>query len=315
MPITLSRRDPAQTRGPRSADNRKRRQLQAPGLLWILPALVVSVALLYYCIGYTGLISTWDWDGISPDPTPVGLDNYRRLAGDPVFWSSLEHTIAFFVFTFAGQTVLGLLFAVILHSNLRFGAVYKVLIFLPVVLAPAVVAPVFRQMLAPDGQFNWVLEHIGLGFLAQPWIAQSSTALGAVIVISIWQGTGFNFVLYYAAMSQIDQSLIEAARIDGAGNVRIIANIIWPGLRGTTIALAMLAAISSLKTFDIPYLVTGAVGGPNHSTEFLGTYIYRETIPNFDVGYGAALSIVLLVLALLMAVLLRLQSRERKVVG
>lgn len=304
-----SRQDPVIRIEHRGA-NGKQRQLQASGLLWILPALVVSVAVIYYCIGYTGLISTWDWDGIGPNPTSVGFGNYVRMFTDPLVWASIEHTVIFLIVTFMGQTVLGLLFAVFLHSSLKLGVVYKVLIFLPVVLAPAVVAPVFRQMLAPDGQFNWVLQQIGLGFIAQPWIAQSSTALGAVIAIAIWQGAGFNFVLYYAAMSQIDQSVIEAARIDGAGNIRIIASIIWPGLKGTTIALAMLAAISALKTFDIPYLVTGPVGGPNHSTEFLGTYIYRETIPNYDVGYGAALSILLLVLAMIMALLLRARGRE-----
>ena len=249
--------------------------------------------------------------GSAPTPSRSASTTIADLAADPVFWAALWHTVVFFVATFAAQTLLGLVFAVFLHSSLKLATAYKVLIFLPVVLAPAVVAPVFRQMLAPDGQFNWVLEHIGLGFLAQPWIAQSSTALGAVIAITVWQGTGFNFVLYHAALSQIDQSVIEAARIDGAGNFRVLGSIIWPGLRGTTIALAMLAAISALKTFDIPYLVTGAVGGPNHSTEFLGTYIYRETIPNFDVGYGAALSVILLLLALVMAVLLRFQAREK----
>jgi raffinose/stachyose/melibiose transport system permease protein len=184
-----------------------------------------------------------------------------------------------------------------------------VIVFVPVVLAPAIMAPVFRQIFAADGQLNWVLEHVGLGFLAQPWIGQESTALPVIMAVTIWQWTGLTFVLYYAAMSQIDQSLLEAARIDGAGNLRVLWSIIWPNLRGTTVSLGILSAIGALKTFDVPWLVT--VAGPNNSTQFLGTYIYQQTIQLAHVGYGAALSIILLVLALVMAITLQIVARER----
>jgi raffinose/stachyose/melibiose transport system permease protein len=288
---------------------RRRRLSQAHGLPWILPALILSVGLLYYCIGYTGVISGWDWDGISPDPTVVGANNYLRIFKDPIFWQAIWHTVVFFVVTFVAQTVLGLLFAVLLHSKVKLAVVYKVIIFVPVVLAPAIMAPVFRQLFAPDGQLNWVLGHIGLGFLEQPWIGQTSTALPVVISITVWEWTGITFILYFAAMGQIDQSILEAARIDGAGNIRTLVSIIWPSVRGTTVALAMLGAIGALKTFDVPYLVT--VAGPNSATEFLGTYIYRMTIPLDHVGYGAALSVILLVLALVFAIILQARGRER----
>jgi raffinose/stachyose/melibiose transport system permease protein len=290
-----------------------RRRLRPSGFLWILPALVLCVGLIYYCIAYTAVISTWDWDGIDPFPEKVGAENYVRIASDPIFWKTIEHTVAFFVVTFVVQTLLGLVFAVILHSKVKFAVVYKVIIFIPVVLAPAITAPVFRRMYAPDGQFNWLLEHVGLGSLAQPWLGQESTALPVIMAITIWQWTGLTFVLYYAAMSQIDQSVLEAARMDGAGNLRILASIIWPGVRGTTLALGILSAIGALKTFDVPYLV--AVGGPNYATEFLGTYIYRKTIAQSHVGYGAALSVILLVLALVFAVLMQVRGREKEVVG
>jgi raffinose/stachyose/melibiose transport system permease protein len=188
--------------------------------------------------------------------------------------------------------------------------VYKVIVFVPVVLAPAIMAPVFRHMFAPDGELNSLLRDVGLGSLAQPWIGQTSTALPVIMAITIWEWTGVTFVLYYAAMTQIDQSVLEAARVDGAGNIRTLVNIIWPGVRGTTIALAILSAIGAMKTFDVPYLVT--IGGPNYATEFLGTYIYRMTIPLDHVGYGAALSIILLVAALAMAIILQAVGRERK---
>jgi ABC-type sugar transport system permease subunit len=267
------------------------------------------VGLIYYCIGYTGYISTLNWDGASPEPLSVGFRNYSNILGDPVFWKAITHTVLFFVVTFVVQTALGVVFAVIMHSHIKLAVLYKVIVFVPVVLAPAIMAPVFRQIFAANGQFNWVLDHLGLGFLAQPWIGQESTSLPVIMAITIWQWTGLTFVLYYAAMSQIDQSLIEAARIDGAGNLRVLWSIIWPNLRGTTVSLGILSAIGALKTFDIPWLVT--IAGPNNSTQFLGTYIYQMTIQLAHVGYGAALSIILLIVALVMAIILQIVARER----
>jgi raffinose/stachyose/melibiose transport system permease protein len=284
--------------------------MRAPGLPWILPALVVSGGIIYFCIGYNGWVATLDWNGISPNPPSAGLGNFARALQDPIFWGAIQHTVAYFIVTFAVQTVLGILFSVLLHSKIRFAVLYKVIIFVPVVLAPAIMAPVFRIMFSGEGQVNQALEAVGLGFVAQPWLAQSSTALGVLMIMQIWQSTGISFILYYSAMSQIEPEIIEAARIDGAGNLRVIWSIIIPSIRGTVVALAMLTAIASLKLFDIPYLVT--LGGPNYATEFLGTYIYRQAVPLGDVGYAAALSILLVVLALAMAIILSVRGGEKK---
>ncbi|MCU1596540.1 MAG: raffinose/stachyose/melibiose transport system permease protein [Actinomycetota bacterium] len=286
-----------------------RQRLHRPaGLPWILPALVVSVGLLYYCIFYTGYISTLDWDGTSPLQQPVGAANYVKMLSDPVFWGSLTHTVIFFVVSFVVQVVLGIVFATLLHSKLYLKTFYKVLIFIPVVLATATVAPVFRQIYAPDGTLNGVLGAVGLRGLEQTWLANGTSALLIVITVQIWQSTGVVFVLYYAAMGQIEPDVLEAARLDGAGNLRIIRSIVWPGVRGTTIAIAILTAIGSLKTFDIPFLITS--GGPSYQTEFLGTQIYRVSISFAQVGYGASLSIVLLVLALAAAVIINVSGRR-----
>jgi len=279
------------------------------GLPWILPAFVFVVGLVYYCIGYTGYISTLNWDGVSPSPAHVGFANYIMAFHDPVFWDAIRHTIIFFVVTFCVQTAIGLAFAALLHSRVKLPNLYKVIIFVPVVLAPATMAPIFRQIFSATGQFNTILGDIGLGSLEHPWLAQSSTALPVIMAITIWEWTGVTFILYFAAMTQIDSEILEAARIDGASGLRILTRIVWPSVRGTTIALAMLSVIGALKTFDVPYLVT--LGGPNYATEFLGTFIYRISIPQAEVGYGAALSILLLILALSGAVAFGLRGMRR----
>jgi raffinose/stachyose/melibiose transport system permease protein len=280
-----------------------------PGLPWILPAFIFVVGFIYYCIGYTGYISTLNWDGVSPNPQHVGFANYTQAFHDPVFWATIRHTIIFFIVTFTVQTAIGFTFAALLHSKVKLPNLYKVIIFIPVVLAPATMAPIFRQIFSANGQLNTILSDIGLGSLAHPWLAQSSTALPVIMAITIWEWTGVTFILYFAAMTQIDKEILEAARIDGANGLKVLARIVWPNVRGTTIALAMLSVIGALKTFDVPYLVT--LGGPNYATEFLGTFIYRISIPQAEVGYGAALSILLLILSLAGALAFGLRGTRR----
>lgn len=289
-----------------TVQGRRGRTKLASGYLWILPAMAVSAGIIYYSIGYTGLMSLLEWDGLSPNPEFVGLANYAELFRDRLFYLTIWHTVVFFGVTFIIQNTLGLLFAIILHSKVYLATVYKVIIFVPVVLAPAIMAPVFRQVFAADGQFNAILEFVGLETLTHPWLADASTAMPVIMFITIWQWTGLTFLLYYAAMGQIEPEILEAAQIDGAGKVRIVTDIIWPMVRRTTVALLLLAIIGALKIFDVPWLVT--LGGPNFATEFLGTYIYRESIPLANVGYASALSVMLLVIALSLAIPVGLHS-------
>ncbi len=290
-------------------NRRTRSRLSPNGLPWVLPAFVFVVGFLYYAVGYTGYISTLDWDGLSPTAESVGLGNYTEMWADPVFWAALRHTAVFWVGTFAVQTVLGFTLAAILHSGVKFPTLHKVIIFIPTVLAPATMAPVFRLYFAEDGMINDILRGVGLDGLARPWLAEADFALPALMLITIWHWTGLWFILYYAAMTQIEPELIEAARLDRAGNIRTLWYIVWPGCRLTTVSLAMLSFIGALKTFDIPYLVTD--GGPHRATEFLGTYIYRVGIRQAHIGYAAALSVVLLVLAIAGAITIGRTNRMR----
>lgn len=274
------------------------------GVPWILPAVVVVVGLIYFPIGFLGYASTLDWNGfILSTPESIGIDNYTEMLSDAVFWRSLWHTVLFYVVTFSIQTIFGFTFAALMHSRIRFGNVYRMLVFIPVVLAPATMAPVFRQIFDNFGQFNGLLTLLGLDSLTHPWLADGATAMPVVMYITMWQWTGLTFILYYAAMSQINPEIVEAARVDGASGYRVLRSIVWPMCWGTTIALAVLGLIGALKTFDIPYLVTH--GGPNHATEFLGTYIYHMMAQQKHFGYAATLAVALLVLAVAGGVLLR----------
>lgn len=265
-------------------------------VLFLLPAVALLGSVVYYAIGYTGYLSFFAWDGLSPFKQNVGLANFRQLLHDPIFWASIEHT-AVYAIAIPVTMAIGLMLAVVLHSNVfRFTAPYKIIIFVPVVLAPAVMAPVFRQMLAPDGQVNGLLRDVGLGSWAHAWLASPHWALVSLMVIFVWNWSGFSFLIYFASLTLIDSSMLEAARMDGATNLRIVVSFLLPLSKSSTYSLLILSLVGLLKTFDVPYLVTS--GGPDHGTEFLGTYLYRESIASFKVGYGAAITVVIVALSI-----------------
>lgn len=281
-------------------NNKLTQKRRMNGFLWVLPAFLFLVIIIYYSIFYTFNLSTMDWDGLSPVMERVGFDNYLKMFKDNVFWKCIGNTVIYFVITFVIQNFLGFIFAAILHSDVKLATVHKCLIFIPTILAPSTMAPVFRLMFSPQGMLQSFFTKVSIPITVD-WLSKPETALFVLMAVVIWEFTGMSFILYYAAMSQIDKEILEAAQIDGAGELRILWTMVFPSCRGTTVSLAMLGVIGALKTFDIPYLIT--TGGPNHATEFLGTYIYRQGIRQSHLGYAAALSVMLLVMAIVGAFL------------
>ncbi len=293
------------------ANARRRTPLLPGGFRWILPGLIVSVGLIYYSIVYSGYLSFFDWGGGRQRMTPVGIDNYVDAFTDPVFWTAIRNTVIYFVVVFVVQVIGGVLFAAALHSRVFLANVYKIIIVIPVVVAPATLAPAHIQVWQSNGAVNAILESIGLGALAQSWIGQSTTSLLVVVLVGCWGSIGFGFILYYGAMTQVDPEMIEAGRMDGAGNFRILFSLVLPSVRPITISLAILNLITALKLFDNVWLITQ--GGPANSSAFLGTMIYSETSSSDrNLGYASALSIILLVIAVATSVVVQLRSRERQ---
>ncbi|MFF9564059.1 carbohydrate ABC transporter permease [Leifsonia sp. NPDC014704] len=307
LEIGSDRHPPVVKGGGRS---RRRARLLPGGLRWILPAFAISVGLIYYSIIYSGYLSFFSWPGGRALMTPVGFGNYISALADPVLWTSLRNTIIYFVVVFLVQVAGGTLFAAAMHSKIRFANLYKVLVVIPVVVAPATLAPAHVEVWQSDGTVNSILGFFGLSTLQQPWIGQSTTSLLVVTLVGCWGAIGYGFILIYAGMAQIDPELIEAGRLDGAGNFRVLFSIVLPTLRPIIVSLAILNFITALKLFDSPWLITQ--GGPAHSSEFLGTMIYAETASSDrNLGYASALSILVLIIAIAVSVFMQLQGRER----
>ncbi|MDR1017902.1 MAG: sugar ABC transporter permease [Lachnospiraceae bacterium] len=287
----------------------KMKAIKMKGFPWILPAFIFVLGIIYYSIFYTFDLSTLNWNGLDPIREPAGLSNFTKMFKDPIFWKAIKNTVIYFVFTFVIQNFLGFVFAAILHSKVKLGTIHKCLIFIPTILAPATMAPVFRLMFSPQGILQKIFDFFHTGVTVD-WLSKSNLALFVLMFVAIWEFTGMSFILYYAAMSQIDKEMLEASHLDGAGNLRTLFSMVLPNCKGTTVSLLMLGIIGALKTFDIPYLIT--TGGPNHATEFLGTYIYRQGIRQSHLGYAAAMSVILLILAIVGAILTNRFNKEEK---
>ncbi len=281
---------------------RRPRRWMWANYLYLVPIFLLVGGLIYYGVGYTFYVSVLDWNGIGANRTFVGLKHYLAIARDPIFFTTLKNSVIFGALAIFIQMALGLGLAIMLYSQVRFKALYKVIFFLPVVIASSVTAYVFRRIFdANNGELNQILSVVGLGFLEQAWLADPRIALYALAAVNIWQWTGLSFIMYYAGLTLIDDSFYEAARIDGANFFQIIYHITVPLLRPTHFSLLILGVIGALKTFDIVFLVTG--GGPGRATEFLSTYIYKKAILEFNAGYASALSVVMLLVALLLTVI------------
>jgi raffinose/stachyose/melibiose transport system permease protein len=279
--------------------------------LYLVPALILVVGVVHVGIVANVWYSTLDWNGISPNGKPVGGANFAKLVADPTFWTALRNTFIFAIATIAIQMVLGFSLAILVRTRAFLRGLLRTLAFVPVVLAPAVVATSFRFLLTPNGSINEVLSAVTGLDINQAWLADPSTALGVIVLINVWQYTGYSFLIYDAAMGQIDNSVIEAARIDGASTPQMMRHVIVPLLSGSHLVLIVLGMISALKTFELVFLTTA--GGPGTSTQVLTGYIYKQVIDQFHAGYGAALSVALVAMALVFSVLqVRLSSREAR---
>lgn len=277
--------------------------------LYVLPVTLISGVMLYYCIGFTAVASLTDWDGLFR-ANFVGLDNYVELFQDRTFWIALKNNVLFMVATVTIQAVLGLLIAVICREKLPGSNIYKAIFFLPIAMAPAIIATVFKYMLEANyGSLNEALRALGI---LEPngsiqWLG-ADLGVWSIIVINVFQWMGFSMMMYYAGLMSIPEDLYEAAAIDGAGWWSRLFNVTIPSLRGTTTVLIILGIVGSLKTFDQVWLTTQ--GGPGVSTHFLTTYLYQARL-NREAGYASAIGMVILVLAFTLA-LLQLKFSSRK---
>jgi multiple sugar transport system permease protein len=239
----------------------------------------------------------------------AGLDNYAKMGGDPRFWSSLALTFVYTASTVVLQVLIGLSLALVVLRIPKGQAALRVAAILPIVLAPVVVGLFWRTLvLAPDvGLVDLVTRSLGLG--SHNWLGDPQLALVSVIAIHTWQWTPFAFLVILASLSSLPPDVFEAARIDRANAWQRFVHITLPLIRPAIVIVVILRMMTALSAFAAIFAATG--GGPGTATEILNLYAYRTSFTEFNLGYGAALAMVLLALTLSIAFLMFRLRRAR----
>lgn len=251
-------------------------------------------------------------------PTFWGLTSYVRLFTDPivsgVFFRSLINNLVFAAVVIPVQTGLALLLAVLLNRKLRGVKFFRTFFFMPVVFPLALVAVIWRLILdrSPDGLLNAALSFVTAGTVpAHDWLGSSATALGSVILLSIWQGVGFQMVILLAALQEIPEERYEAARLDRANAWQQFMNVTVPGIRNTLIFVVLLTTILAFRVYDQVFILIRTAGANKEATQTL-LYTATEAIySESNLGRASAISVVLFTIIVIITLVQRALLRQR----
>lgn len=240
----------------------------------------------------------------------VGLENYHRVVTDQVFLSAIWHTVVLAVGQTGGSILLGLVLALLLEGAARHLWLVRTAVFLPTVVAMAVVAEVWRLLYYPasEGLVNGVLGWVGLG--PSQFLNSADTSLWSVMGVGIWRGAPYDMMIFLAGLAGVDRTLYEASATDGAGTGRRLWHVTVPALRPVFVILFTLAAIRGLRVFTEVFLLTN--GGPDGSTEVLMTLIYKLGLERNELGIAAAGSVVLLLATVTLTLAVRVAAARRR---
>ena len=302
--------------GRRRAARRRLHRLDAR----VSPYLYVGSFFLIFCafglfpLAYTGWMSLTDRNLLDPTTHFIGLDNYAEILHDEYFWNAVKNTLAIWVISTVPQLVLALGLAHLLNTRLRARTFFRMGVMLPQVTSLVAVALVFTQLFSRDyGLFNWMLG--GIGIAPIDWEAGQISSWVAISVMVTWRWTGYNALLYLAAMQAIPDDLYESAAIDGAGRWKQFWHITVPMIRPTIIFTVIVSTIGGLQLFTEPYLFQpikqGALGGSGRQYQTISMYLYEKSFGSsqFDFGYAAAIAwclfLIIVVISLVNFLLIR----------
>ena len=272
----------------------------------IIPFLLPSMALVavFFILPalQTIVLSLQDWDGTFRTTGFKGLENYFRLFQDQLFLDAVGHTCAYFVIITLLLFPIGLFLAVALQRIKRYKMFIQFCIFMPVTLSVVVAAVLWKWYIYDPnmGIINTFLRAIGLDSLAHPWLGDSKTALVAVIVMSTWHGIATWVIMIISGLDRIPSELIEAARLDGAGELTVFFKVTLPLLWEVLSSLLILSFINAMQQFPVIFAMTQ--GGPYGSTEVMGTYLYKIAFEGKMFSYGSAMAIVRAVIVLVVSI-------------
>jgi len=254
------------------------------GKLFVAPAMTLFVIFGALPVLGAFLLSFTEYDILNP-PTWVGLGNYRRLLDDAIFITTLKNIVLYSVMFVPAMIALSLLLALAVNSKLPGMAIYRTIYFIPVVTSPVAAATVWAWLL--NGHYGPINEFLRLiGIDGPAWLGDSDTAMIAIVLVTLWQGIGWNMLVYQAGLQNVPSDLYEAAALDGAGRWQTFYHITWPSLRTTTFFVSTLSLIGAFQLFDQAYVMTK--GGPENATLTPVYQIYQTGFNRLQMGYASA---------------------------
>jgi multiple sugar transport system permease protein len=284
----------------RSADRlqaEKRERIAGWG--FVLPTVVVLLLLNLFPLVYSVLLSFSRVDtSTGLEVGHITLGNWTALFHDGQFWGSVEFTVIFTVIAVIVEYVVGLSLALLMRERLAGGAFFWVLFAIPMMLAPVAIGFMWRMLYdQSNGPIDYMLSHLGLG--SPGWLSSGHWAVASVVIMDVWEWTPLMFLLLLAGLQSIPDEVIQAARVDGANGMQVVLRVIVPMLLPVTVTAVFLRMIDSFQVFGQIFLLTG--GGPGTATTSTTLFGFFQGFQSFDLGYGAAIALSLLVLVIVVS--------------
>jgi multiple sugar transport system permease protein len=280
------------------------------GRIFVAPNLTAVAVFMLFPLGFSLYMSVQNWDLFRPAKF-VGLANYRSLfADDPLFEIALRNTVVYTVGTVVPTVFISLAVAGVLNRKIKGINIFRTIIFLPLAVSSVVMAVVWQFVFnTNNGLINIMLGWIGLGPV--PWLNDPKWAMLSLCTVSVWRSVPFATVILLAAMQGVPDNLYEAAKLDGAGEVRQFVSITLPLIRAAVSFVVVISIIHAFQAFDLVYVLTGGNGGPETATYVLGIMLFQHAFSFLEFGYASALAwVIFAILLVLTVVQLRLGRRR-----
>jgi raffinose/stachyose/melibiose transport system permease protein len=266
----------------------------------LAPALVICAIFIFIPALLAVFGSLFEFGMTSQNWKWVGVGNYTRAFSDPIFWGALKNNLFIVFGSIVTQVGIGCMLAAILDRGLPRGStVFRTIIFMPMIISSVAVALIWLIIFDPNiGILNAIVKSVGLTPPSLGWLGDPDISIWMVLVVAAWQATGFMMVLILAGLQSLPDEIYEAAALDGAKGLKAFWYITLPSIRNVLLVAVLITTIGGFKVFDLIFVLTQ--GGPANATQVLGTYIYLQAFNLTNMGYANAISVVLLVIAVVL---------------
>ena len=275
---------------------------------WAAPGVLLVVAIHYIATAFGGAFAFTNWSGLG-DFDWIGFDNFVAIFQDPSKLLALSNTLFLAIVSVVLVNAAGLALALALNRLVKTRYALRVVFFMPVVLSPLAVSYIWKFIFDYDGPLNTALRSVGLESAAQAWTGDPTFAIWTILVLLVWQQTGFAMVIYLAGLATVPVEIEEAAAIDGATLMQRFRHVVLPAIRPAVAIATTLGIVNGLRVFDQIMALTGT--GPAGATATLATEVYKQAFALGNFGYGAALALLLTAMILVFAVIQQRVTNQR----